>query len=83
MMTNLYSMVGEAFVGGWIANLGMWLLPVAIWSVIWKGLALWKAAQRGSKIWFVALLVVNTVGVLEILYLYVFTKKTSSTEEEK
>lgn len=46
-----------------------------IWSVIWKGLALWKAAQQGDKYWFVALLVINTVGILEILYIYVFSKK--------
>jgi len=52
------------------------LFPLIIWSLIWKGLALWKAAQLRSKIWFVVLLVVNTAGILEILYLYVFSKKT-------
>jgi len=57
-------------------HFGPWLLPILIWSIIWKGLALWKAAQLRSKIWFVILLVVNTAGILEILYLYVFTKKT-------
>ncbi len=46
-----------------------------IWSVIWKGLALWKAAQQGDKYWFIALLVINTVGILEILYIYIFSKK--------
>jgi len=52
--------------------------PVIIWSLIWKGLALWKAAGLKSKIWFVVLLVVNTAGILEILYLYVFSKKSES-----
>jgi hypothetical protein len=42
---------------------------VIIWSVVWKGLALWKSAREGSKVWFVVLLVVNTLGILEILYL--------------
>lgn len=54
------------------------LFPLIIWSLIWKGLALWKAARLGtknSKIWFIVLLVVNTAGILDILYLYVFTKK--------
>ena len=46
-----------------------------IWSVAWEGLALWKAAQQGDKYWFIALLVINTVGILEILYIYVFSKK--------
>jgi len=49
---------------------------VAVWSIIWKGLALWKAARLGSKGWFVALLIINTAGILEILYLYVFTRKS-------
>jgi cobalamin synthase len=47
---------------------------LAIWSVIWKGLALWRASRNCQKIWFIALLVVNTVGILEILYLFLFSK---------
>lgn len=46
-----------------------------VWSLVWKGLALWKAAHREEKKWFVALLVLNTLGILEILYLYVFSKE--------
>ena len=52
------------------------ILVVAVWSIYWKGMALWHAARKGEKVWFVVLLVVNTVGILEILYLYVFSKKT-------
>jgi len=46
-----------------------------IWSLIWKGLALWKAARQSDKWWFIVMLVVNTAGILEILYIYVFSKK--------
>jgi len=46
-----------------------------IWSEIWKGIALWKAAKNDNLKWFVVLLVVNTAGILEILYIYVFSKK--------
>jgi len=46
-----------------------------IWSLIWKGLALWKAARNNQQAWFVVMLIVNTVGILEILYIYVFAKK--------
>jgi len=45
------------------------------WSLVWKGIALWKSAQNGSKIWFVIMLVVNTVGILEIIYIFFFSKK--------
>jgi len=55
------------------------LLMVA-WTLVWKGMALWKSARLGHKKWFVVLLVLNTVGILEILYLYVFSKKPKSVE---
>lgn len=48
----------------------------AIWAIPWKGVALWKSVRLGHKWWFVALLVVNTLGVLDILYIFVFSKKT-------
>lgn len=49
-------------------------LPFVLWSLFWKGLALWHSAQRGSTWWFVALLVINTAGILEIVYLFAFAK---------
>jgi hypothetical protein len=53
-----------------------WILLLAIlWSAMWKGFALWKSAQRKEIWWFVALFVLNTLGLLEILYIFVFSKK--------
>jgi len=46
-----------------------------IWTMIWKGLALWKAARAGSKTWFIILLIVNTVGILEIIYYFFVSPK--------
>jgi hypothetical protein len=54
---------------------GLLFAVVLIWSLFWKGMALWKAAREGSKVWFVVLLIVNTLGILEILYIYVFSRK--------
>lgn len=52
-----------------------WLVGVLIvWSLIWKGLALWRAARRGEKGWYVVLLVLNTLGVLEIIYYFLIAK---------
>lgn len=56
------------------------LVPLVIWSLIWKGWALWKAARTGSRPWFVVLLIANTAGILEILYIFVFGKKRSKPE---
>jgi hypothetical protein len=47
---------------------------LVLWSVIWKGLGLWHSAKRGEKWWFIAILVLNTAGILEILYLFAFAK---------
>lgn len=49
--------------------MGMGFIPVMLWSLTWKGLALWHAAKRNEKWWFIGLLVVNTVGILEMCYL--------------
>jgi hypothetical protein len=37
--------------------------------LILKGLALWHAARRGQKWWFIFLLIINTAGILELIYL--------------
>ena len=66
--------------GGLLAvGIGIFLAALIVWSLVWKGLALWKAARLGHKGWFVALLVVNTAGILDILYLYVFSRKAKPT----
>ena len=45
-----------------------------LWSIFWKGLALWHSAQRGQYWWFVVLLLINTIGILEIVYLFAIAK---------
>jgi hypothetical protein len=55
------------------------VLTVTTWSLAWKGVALWRAARAGQRGWFVALLVINTLGVLEILYLYVLRPRAEPT----
>ncbi len=53
---------------------------LVVWTLVWKGMALWTAAKADSKKWFVALLVINTMGLLEILYIYCFSKKCCQPE---
>lgn len=50
-------------------------IALIAWSFAWKGLALWKAAQKNARWWFVALMLLNTLGLLEILYIYVFSEQ--------
>ncbi|MEK7630177.1 MAG: DUF5652 family protein [Patescibacteria group bacterium] len=50
--------------------------PLVVWTLVWKGIALWRAARRGDKNWFIALLIVNLAGILEILYIYIWSKRS-------
>jgi methionyl-tRNA synthetase len=59
------------------------LFVVYIWSLLWKGLALWRAAQLKQRNWFVGILILNTIGILEIVYLFFFAKKKMKLEELK
>jgi hypothetical protein len=54
-----------------------WFPLLLAWSLFWKGLALWRAAKAGEKIWFVLLFMINTFGILDIIYL-VLTRPTKS-----
>ncbi len=58
----------------WLGALLPFALLFVAWSVLWKGLALWHAARRGQYWWFMILLVVNTLGILEIIYLFFVAK---------
>ena len=61
----------------------IWLIIIiGLWTLPWKAVALWKAAGQGAKYWFVALLVINTVGLLEILYIFIFSKKKELKNKE-
>ncbi len=53
-----------------------WLIPLlVIWVLPWKGVALWKAAKNGHKGWFIVLLVINTLAILEIIYIFTIGRK--------
>jgi hypothetical protein len=47
------------------------LLAFVIWDGIWRGLALWQSAKKSQKYWFIALLIVNSMGLLPIIYLLI------------
>lgn len=59
------------------------LFVIYVWSLLWKGLALWRAAQFKQRNWFVGILILNTIGILEIVYLFFFVKKKMKLEELK
>ena len=76
-----WSGAGFGLFGGMMFG-GLMLLLV-VWTLYWKYQALWYAAKHDHKWWFIALLVINTAGILEILYLYIFSKKMPGHDEGK
>ncbi|MCL2037607.1 DUF5652 family protein [Candidatus Saccharibacteria bacterium] len=46
------------------------LVVLIVWALFWKGLALWHAARKKQPWWYVIMIVVNTAGLLEIIYLF-------------
>ena len=57
------------------------ILVAALWTIVLKGFALWYAARGSQKWWYIALLIVNTLGVLEIIYLIWFRPKENAPGE--
>jgi hypothetical protein len=54
----------------------IWLLVlITLWTLPWKGVALWKASHLSHKWWFIVLLVVNTLAILEIIYIFFVAPK--------
>ncbi len=50
---------------------------VLVWDAVWRGIALWRAGRNARLAWFIALLVVNSVGILPIIYIFGFRKKNA------
>ena len=57
------------------------ILVALIWTLVLKGFALWYAARGHQKKWFILLLIINTGGILEIIYLIWFRPRTPSAGE--
>lgn len=62
-----------------------WLAIVlaVVWEGVWKGIALWQAGRNGHLVWFIGILIFNTLAILPIVYIFAFSRKkglTSSAE---
>lgn len=62
-----------AYIAG-LLGIPIWLfIIILIWSAAWKLVALWKSARNDSIVWFIVLAITNTVGILPILYIFIFS----------
>jgi hypothetical protein len=59
---------------------GQWwglLLPLMILDLVLKAIALWRSARNRQTVWFIALLLVNSLGILPAIYLLINKEKKS------
>lgn len=65
---------------GWLS---FFIVPVTIWSLFWMAWALWRAVKDDSKAWFVILLLVHTLGILDIIYIFLVSKSCCGKKKKK
>lgn len=58
------------------------VIILTIWALSWKGIALWKSARNSHKKWFISILIINTMAILDIVYIFVFSKKKEEVKTE-
>ena len=74
IMSGLYEAPGTMLLG---------LLVISIWTLFWKGFALWHTAKNQQKVWFIVILIFNTMGLLPIIYLIWFKPRCEICEEKE
>lgn len=56
-----------------------WIIPVivilALWEGVWKLIAMWKAGRNNHLAWFICIALINTIGILPIVYIFIHRKK--------
>lgn len=72
----MYNMMGFRYGWGGMSDYGFasFIGILAIWDLVWRGIALYRSARAGRMWWFVALLILNTVGILPLFYLLAIEK---------
>ncbi|MCX6755271.1 MAG: DUF5652 family protein [Candidatus Nomurabacteria bacterium] len=57
---------------------GVFFVAVILWTLAWKCYSSWLASKNNDKRWFVALVVLNTAGILDMIYVFWVLKKTNT-----
>lgn len=57
-------------------SIPLWvLILIMLWVLPWKGYSMWLAAKNRDKKWFATLLILNTLAILDIIYIFFINKK--------
>ncbi len=59
------------------------IVLIAIVDIVLKGWALWRAARMEKKQWFIALLVINSAGILPAIFLFMTNEEYKKHPSKK
>ena len=51
------------------------IIILIIWEAVWKLVAMWKAGRNNHLAWFICIALINTAGILPIIYILMNRKK--------
>jgi methionyl-tRNA synthetase len=52
-----------------------WFLLGLALEILFKGIALWKTGRNNQLGWYIILFLINTAGILPLIYILFFQKK--------
>ncbi len=58
------------------------IMLILLWSLPWKVVALWRSARRGHLGWFLTMTILNTLAILDIIYIFFFSGPLNAPKEE-
>lgn len=53
----------------------VFIVVLSIWDAVWKLIALWKSARNNHLAWFICIAIINSVGILPIVYILMHRNK--------
>jgi hypothetical protein len=56
---------------------------ITLWELTWKTIGGWKAARNNQPLWFIFILITNTLGILPIIYLIINKEQKKTTTKKK
>lgn len=63
------------------ATSSSFLIGLVVWEMIWKAFGLWRAGRRNQPAWFFLMFILNTAGILPIVYLFVTREKKAKIQK--
>jgi hypothetical protein len=57
------------------------LIALVLWTIPWQAWSLWLSARRGEVWWFLVMTILNTIGLLNIFYIFVIAKQSDKKDE--